>query len=263
MCARGILAYLFGVTRAFALLPLALLGCITSGPSGNGNDASVGPDADVAAPPADGPAPPDASPLQDIPFVDSGCPASAPVAPAMVPATGFLAPVRGRFVRAVDGDTAHFTIPIRGEITVRMLWVNTEESHGAETTPFGVATATWASQVMPTVTEYTIVQQADARNPTQPALDPYDRILALVFADGDLWQRRLVRQGWTAYYTDFGCAPAPIHNALLYAEAEARAAGRGIWAPGHPTNYADVFARWISTRCRPNPFRAQPYCAAP
>ncbi len=44
----------------------------------------------------------------------------------------FLAPVRGRFVRAVDGDTAHFTIPIRGEITVRMLWVNTEESHGAE-----------------------------------------------------------------------------------------------------------------------------------
>ncbi|MFO0605775.1 MAG: thermonuclease family protein [Polyangiales bacterium] len=251
------------MTRAFALLPLALLGCIGSGPSGNGNDASVSADADATAPPADGPARPDASLLQDIPFVDSGCPASAPVPLSMVPSTGFLAPVRARFVRAVDGDTAHFVVPIRGEIIVRMLWVNTEESHGTETTAFGVATGNWAMQVMPSVAEYTLVPQADSRNPTQPALDPYDRTLALVFADGELWQRRLVREGRTAYYTDFGCAPMPIHNALLYAEAEARAAGRGIWAPGHPTDYAEVFSRWISNRCRPNPFRAQPYCTAP
>ncbi len=244
------------MTRAICFLPLALLGCISAGPSNNGGDASA--DADATTP--DRPAV-DAAP--DLPVVDSGCPAPRPVAPAMVPATGFLAPVRGRFVRAVDGDTAHFVVPIRGEITVRMLWVNTEESHGAETTPFGVATADWATRAMPAVTEYTLVQQADARNPTQPALDPYDRVLALVFADGDLWQKRLIREGWTAYYTDFGCAPAPIHESLLFAEAEARANRRGIWAQGHPTDYAPIFTRWITNRCRPNPFRMQPYCAAP
>lgn len=244
------------MTRALRFLPLILLSCISAGPSGGGADAGL--DGDVAR---DANPPEAAAP--DRPVVDSGCPASMPVTPAMVPATGFLAPLRGRFVRAVDGDTAHFVVPIRGEITVRMLWVNTEESHGAETTPFGVATADWATRAMPAVTEYTLVQQADARNPTQPALDPYDRILALVFADGQLWQRRLVQEGWTAYYTDFGCAPAPLHESLLFAEAEARANRRGIWAPGHPTDYAPVFARWITNRCRPNPFRMQPYCAAP
>ena len=41
-----------------------------------------------------------------------------------------------------------------------------------------------------------------------------------------------------------------------------RAAGRGIWRAGHPTDYAAVFAQWIPQRnaCRPNPFRNQPYC---
>jgi len=254
-----LLAYLFIVLRALSLLPLALLGCITTTTPG-GVDGGV---SDVSAPPGDRPTVPDAPLLPDIAVVDSGCPASEPVARTMVPATGFLAPLRARFVRAVDGDTAHFVVPIRGEIVVRFLWVNTEESHGAETTAFGVAAGNWATRVMPSVTEYYLVPKADTRNPAQAALDPYMRTLALVYADGELWQRRLIREGWTAYYTDYGCAPPPIHESLLYAEAEARAAQRGLWAPGHPTNYADVFARWITTRCRPNPFRSQPYCMAP
>ncbi len=191
---------------------------------------------------------------------DSGCPAPRTLTPADLPATGFLAPIRARFIRAVDGDTAHFAIPITGEVDVRFLWVNTEESHGTETTAFGVATANWATATMPTVGEYTLVFQASTTAPTQPALDMYGRRLGLVFADNALWQTRLVRDGWTAYYTDFGCAPEPIHTTLLNAEAEARANRRGIWAPGHPTDYAAVFTRWISNRCRPNPFRNQAYC---
>jgi micrococcal nuclease len=261
LCRELLLAYLFGVTRAFTFLPFVLVGCITAGSTG-GDAAALDATPDLTTSPTDASMAPEAA-LPDLPYVDSGCPMSPPIAPSMVPTTGFLAPVRARFVRATDGDTVHFVIPIRGEITVRMLWVNTEEIHGAETTMFGVATAAWAARVMPTVGEYILVQQASARNPMQPALDSYDRVLALVFADGELWQRRLVREGWTAYYTGFGCAPAPIHESLLYAEAEARAARRGIWAPGHPTNYADVFARWITTRCRPNPFRDQPYCNGP
>ncbi len=244
------------MTARFFALALALSACnaINATP-GTPPDASVMADALDAAPPRDTSTP-------EV-VLDSGCPAPRRLTPDMLPAQGFLAPVRARFVRAVDGDTAHFVIPITGDIDVRMLWVNTEESHAPDprdNTAFGVATGTWAMSAMPTVTEYTLVFQEDPRHPGQPALDPYMRRLALVFGDGDLWQTRLVREGWSAYYTDFGCAPEPVHTALLDAEAEARANRRGIWAPGHPTNYADVFARWISNRCRPNPFRGQPYC---
>jgi endonuclease YncB( thermonuclease family) len=220
--------------------------------------------------PVDAAAPLDATP--DLPrldanvpevVADSGCPAPARITPASLPATGFLPPVRVFYRRAVDGDTVRFAIPITGEIDVRMLWVNTEESHAIDprdNTVFGVQTGNWAMAVMPMVAEYQLAFQANPARPGQPMLDMYGRRLALVFADGELWQTRLVRDGWSAYYTDFGCAPAPVHDALLYAEAEARANRRGIWAPMHPTDYAEVFTRWISTRCRPNPFRSQPYC---
>lgn len=245
---------------AFALLfSISACDAINSTPGVSG-DASVALDASLDGA-ADAVTPRDAGAPEVV--LDSGCPAPARITIAQLPARGFLAPVRARYVRAVDGDTAHFAIPITGEIDVRMLWVNTEESHAqnpADNTAFGVATANWAMATMPTVTEYYLAFQEDSARPGQPSLDPYMRRLALVFADGELWQTRLIREGWSAYYTDFGCAPAPIHTALLYAEAEARANRRGIWAPGHPTNYADVFARWISTRCRPNPFRSQAYC---
>ncbi len=244
---------------AFALLfTLTACGAINSTPlpttDGSTADASIDARIDVVTPRDTG--------APEV-LVDSGCPSPQRITLANVPATGFLAPVRGRFIRAVDGDTAHFAIPITGEIDVRFLWVNTEESHAqnpADNTAFGVATGAWAMATMPTVTEYQLVFQEDSARRGQPALDPYMRRLALVFADNELWQERLIREGWSAYYTDFGCAPSPIHNALLYSEALARANRYGIWAPGHPTDYAEVFTRWISNRCRPNPFRGQAYC---
>jgi hypothetical protein len=73
-------------------------------------------------------------------------------------------------------------------------------------------------------------------------------------------QERIVREGWSPYYTQFGCAEAPMHNALLWAEAEAKANLRGVWEPNHPTNYMQVMQRWIgNSTCRPNPY-LRPYC---
>jgi endonuclease YncB( thermonuclease family) len=92
-----------------------------------------------------------------------------------------------------------------------------------------------------------------------PNTDPYMRILALVFVDGALLQSRIVREGYSAYYALFGCPPSPIHESLLWSEAEAFGAKRGIWAPGHPTDYSKVLAGWNVRMCRPNPFVA-PYC---
>lgn len=199
------------------------------------------------------------------PVLDSGCPAPQPITLAEVP-SGFLAPSNVRFIREIDGDTSIFSFAIQGETTVRFLWVNTEESvamMASENTAFGRYTSTVVRGYLSAGGDFKVVRRADATDPTMPALDPYRRTLGLVFVDGQLFQERLVREGWSAYYTDFGCAPEPIHTALLLAEAEARANHRGIWAPNHPTDYAEVFSRWITggTRaCRPNPFRGQPYC---
>lgn len=193
------------------------------------------------------------------PFVESGCPAPPVVGPDDLP-TGYLPAVSANFDYIVDGDTAHFLFA-DGERISRFLFVNTEESHGAETTDFGVATGPIVGGWLDAGAEIRIAFQRDSQDPTMPRLDPYDRWLSLIFVDGELLQTRIVREGLSAYYTQFGCPPSPIHESLLYAEAEARANERGIWAPGHPTDYEAVLHSWIGSRtCRPNPYEGEPYC---
>jgi endonuclease YncB( thermonuclease family) len=211
------------------------------------------------------PAPPsvDGGAVADAGAGDAGtvnaCPAPAVVTPADLP-SGFLAPQTVTLIRDTDGDTAHFNFPQAGEQIVRFLWVNTEEAYGTETTEFGTATKGIVGSYLEGAREIVVVVRESRTQPGQPALDPYNRWLGLVFVDGDLFETRLVREGWSAYYTKYGCAPEPVHKALVYAEAEARAKEKGIWAPGHPTDYSVVLANWIgSNHCRPNPY-LEPYC---
>ena len=196
----------------------------------------------------------------DVPRADSGCSAPARITPEMVPAD-YLPVQRATYLRSTDGDTAHFALPIVGDTTVRFLWVNCEESSGDERTAFGSYTSQQVARIMAAGTMFQVARHRASAGSTEPELDQFGRTLALVFMDGELLQTRLIREGWSAYYTAFGCPTAPLHQTFLLAEAEARANRVGIWAPNHPTNYATVFAQWIGTRgCRPNPFRNQPYC---
>lgn len=242
-------------------LPLAL-GCSAAGSNLNPvTDVPVARDvvdaAVLDAPAVDAPAPVDVV----TPITDSGCPAPASIGPEPAPAH-FLAPFRTTLLRNTDGDTAHFAFPIVGDVTVRFVWVNTEESHGAETTPFGVQTAATVAGYLNAAQDIVVTREEDNAHPGQPNTDAFGRTLGLVFVDGTSFQVRLVREGLSAYYTEFGCAPEPLHTAMLNAEAEARANQRGIWAPGHPTDYRVVLRTWIgSRRCRPNPFLGQPYCS--
>lgn len=194
--------------------------------------------------------------------VSTVCPAPTPVTVADLPA-GFLPPVKVTLAHAVDGDTAVFTFPSSpgpGDHSCRFLFVNTEESYGTETTEFGKFAKAQVSDWLAAAKDITVVVRRDGTNPSLPNVDPYDRWLSLVFLDGELVQSRLVRAGLTPYYTQYGCAPAPLHLNLLYSEAEARGSQRGVWAPGHPTDYREVLARWIgSSTCRPNPY-LKPYC---
>jgi len=192
------------------------------------------------------------------PIKPSGCPEPPVVHPDDLP-NGFLAPVTASVVRVVDGDTAHFKMN-DVEVDVRFLYVNTEETHDERTTQFGIDTAKAFDKILRTAKDVKVAPEEDPKKPGSPHLDTYGRTLALVFLENELFQTRMVREGWTAYYTQFGCAKEPIHDSLLWSEAEARANERGIWEKGHPTDYSIVLADWIGNqKCRPNPYKTA-YC---
>lgn len=205
------------------------------------------------------PPPPAMDASVDGPLVPSACPAPAVLGPADVPA-GFLPAVKVTIAGIADGDSGRYDFPNAKNQGVRMLFVNTEESFGDDMTDFGVQTKATVIAWITAAKDIRIAVREASRGSGTPDLDPYDRWLSLVFLDGELLQTRLVREGLSAYYTQFGCATAPIHQSLLYAEAEANANQRGIWGPGPHNDYRMVLKDWIGTRtCRPNPY-LEPYC---
>jgi len=199
-------------------------------------------------------------------LADSGCPAPARITPEMIP-SGYLPVERVNLNYDVDGDTAHFYFA-SGDHILRYLFVDTEESNGAKTTEFGKASKAIMAKWLQEAKEIKVaVRQGSTAG--SPDVDLYGRWLSLIFVDGELIQTRLVREGYSPYVTHFRysfggkstyCAPTPVHEALLYAEAEAYANQRGIWAPGHPTDYKATLAEWTGPdKCRPIPYEG-PYC---
>jgi len=189
----------------------------------------------------------------------NACPAPKRLGLADIP-TGYLPPVKVTIADVADGDSGRYSFPSAQNQGVRLLYVNTEESFGAEMTAFGVQTKGIVIQWINEAKEVQIAVRESFKGSKKPDNDPYDRWLSLMFLDGELLQTRLVREGLTAYYTVFGCAPDPIHEALLHAEAEANTNKRGIWGPGPHNDYRVTLEEWIGTRtCRPNPFKG-PYC---
>ena len=122
----------------------------------------------------------------------------------------------------VDGDTIKVSDGWR-RTTVRLVGVDTPEvAHGDRPgEPFG-----------PEATEFTRAALAGKRVrlevPPRDQIDAYGRLLAYVFLeDGTLFNRELVRQGYARAYTRFRF---PYRDEFRRLEAEARAAGRGMWA---------------------------------
>lgn len=198
----------------------------------------------------------------------SGCPVPAKLTTANIP-SGYMAPVRVTISFLADGDSGRFNFPTASDQGVRMLYVNTEESGGAEMTDFGVQTKLKVHPWIRAAQNIEIAVRESAPGSGLPDVDPYGRWLSLIFLDGQLLQERIVREGLSAYYVQFGCAPtsggaASLHSTLLWSEAEANARDLGIWSsapsPAH-NDYSVVLTQWIGNRtCRPNPFKNQPYC---
>jgi endonuclease YncB( thermonuclease family) len=233
--------------RAALLLSLVCLACSSKTPAVveepiDSGTAEVATDTAIAEVASDAP--------------KSACPAPATIGLPDVPA-GFLPPEEVNLAYDVDGDTAHFYFK-SGEQIVRFLFVNTEEVVGAEKTDFGQKSKDAVKAILEGATKIVVVVR-EGKTAGMPDLDPFNRWLGLVFVDGALLETRIVREGWTAYYTKYGCAPPKLHESLLYAEAEAWAAQRGVWEPGHATDYKPILVEWGADKCGANPYSG-PLC---
>ena len=129
----------------------------------------------------------------------------------------------GTIVRPVDGDTV--VVALGGaEEPVRLIGIDTPESV-AQDRPvecYGPEAKERAAQLLPTGTVVRLERDVEAR-------DKYDRLLAYVYrAEDDLFINLLLVQ--EGYAESFPYPPNTAHQgAFDRAEAEAKAADRGLW----------------------------------
>lgn len=162
---------------------------------------------------------PVAPPVVSVPSSVSAVPAPVPapvVAP--VPAVGVEATV----TRVVDGDTINVDIAGKPE-KIRILFIDTPEVYGGvecggrEASAFAKATIPLGSRVRL------------ERDPTQGDTDRFARLLRYVaLPDGRDFTEVALRAGVGEYREYDG--PGVRSGVLRAAEAEARAAGRGVWS---------------------------------
>ena len=155
----------------------------------------------------------------------SGCSDSPPMAPSQptIPTSPAPAPgpaVQGRLVtRVVDGDT----IVVEGVGTVRLIGVDTPETVDPDSPVeyYGKEASDFTRRV---ADRQIVTLEFD-----QDRVDRYGRTLAYVYLpDGTLLNAEIIRLGYGFAYTFF---PFRLIEEFRALEREARAAGRGLWAP--------------------------------
>jgi micrococcal nuclease len=126
-----------------------------------------------------------------------------------------------RVVEALDGDTIVVALPDGGRDTVRLLGVDTPETHHP-TKPvecYGPEAAAF--------TGHRLVGEVVTLEGDVEARDLYGRRLAYVVLDGERFNDELLRRGYARLLV---LAPNRAHaHDLLAAELAARDAGRGLW----------------------------------
>lgn len=122
--------------------------------------------------------------------------------------------------RVVDGDTIDVADPVAGATRVRILGIDTPETYGGDVQCFGPEATAWATEHLLGRT-VTLVP-----DPSQADTDRYGRALAYV-TDGDWDYSVEAALAGMARSDDYGVRRARL---IQTAEAQARAANRGLWA---------------------------------
>jgi endonuclease YncB( thermonuclease family) len=185
-----------------------------------------------------------------------------------------------RLIKVVDGDT----LVVDGlPSSLRLLGIDTEETfktardrraaaaglaaymaarRGASPRPVKMATPMGEAAKQFAVDYFAGVREVRLeRDDPAEVRDRYRRYLAYVFVRrGDRWDHynvAAVRAGMAPYFPKYGHARR-FHAELVAAEAEAKQAGRGIWAPGAPgyPDYAEREAWWAARAAFVDEFRA-------
>lgn len=153
-------------------------------------------------------------------------PATGPAASA----TAGLAPIdvgagrAGTVTRVVDGDTVEVTADGGGEVTVRVLGIDTPETKDPRR-----PVQCWGPQASQFATDTLLDRPVRlVGDPTQASRDRYGRLLAYVYLpDGSNFSVLAAAAGAArAYVYD---TPDTAHPMIVAAQDDARAAGRGLW----------------------------------
>lgn len=137
-------------------------------------------------------------------------------------------------VRAVDGDTVKIELDGEEE-NLRILALDTEESRagsGKPRTPWGEAAKAEAESFFEAGETITI--EFPGTEPLEECLKRYrgnyGRPLVYVYRDGEDFVERMIRTGFSPYFTKYGYAEFESHHRrYVAAEREAQAARIGVW----------------------------------
>ncbi len=143
----------------------------------------------------------------------------------------------GTLLKVRDGDTVevrYHDLPL----AVRLRNIDTAEAvhpDAKRNTALGAETSRWAKSYLTGMR----VRVEFTRRDWRIDQDQHGRALGMLWIDRDpvgpgpedeLYNETVIRQGFSPYITTYGNA-GPHHARLLDAEAEAKAARRGLWRP--------------------------------
>lgn len=138
-----------------------------------------------------------------------------------------------------DGDTLRVAVGGQ-ERSLRVACADTEESRPGGLKPatrLGLETAAMARRhfTLPDGGLATVTVEFDTDDPQDVCLvkhlDNHGRLLGYVHHGGENYLLKLVREGWSPYFTKYGRSRL-LHGELLKAEASAQADGLRVWDPG-------------------------------
>src|SRR4051812_37594959 len=131
-----------------------------------------------------------------------------------------------RVVRVIDGDTIAVSVDGGEERSVRLLCIDTPETHrpGTPIECGGPEASASMERLAPSGTRVSLEP-----DPSQDRIDRYGRLLAYVRRpDGRLAEEAQLEAGWATVYV-FAGHPVARDPAFRRAQAAAEDAGRGVW----------------------------------